>query len=253
MNYSSNEVNGPAVAAILTIEMLCGLTANGIVLVITITQRKSWTQPSAMFFTSLILAHLVMLLMYLPFISSAAGEWIFGNTLEGKEATCSFAAYVFWYSILAISMTLAAISFNRFLFIVKPNHYKTFMKPWVALCITISMWLLATLLNSTPLYGLGDFVYRSYGTCVPLFVGEKGYVFFIVGVFGLIVAIIIITSVWTLCFTRNFLRHQSQIILLVLVSISQRRNNYLEYLAQCLYFISYALHLLLLLEFLVNS
>ena len=66
------------------------------------------------------------------------------------------------------------------------------------------------------------------------FEGEKGYVLFIVAVFGLIVAIIIITSVWTLCFTRNFLRHQSQIILLVLVSISQRRNNYLEYLAQCL-------------------
>ena len=29
MNYSSNEVNGSAVAAILTIEMVCGLTANG--------------------------------------------------------------------------------------------------------------------------------------------------------------------------------------------------------------------------------
>ena len=91
-------------------------------------------------------------------------------------------------------MTLAAILCDRFLFIVKPNDYKTFMKPWVALCITISMWLLAALMNSTPLYGLGDFVYRSYGTCVPLFEGEKGYVLFIVAVFGLIVAIIIINQ-----------------------------------------------------------
>ena len=213
MNYSFNEVNGPAVAAILTIEMVCGWIANGIVLVITITQRKFWTQPSTIFFTSLILAHLVMLLLYLPFfiISSAAGEWIFGNTLEEKGATCSFAAYVFWYSLLTISMTLAAISFDRFLFIVKPNHHKTFMKPWVAVCLIISIWLLAALLNSTPLYGLGEFGYRSYGTCVPVWKGNRGYVFFMLTVFGLIIAIIIITSVWTLCFTRNFFKHQSKI------------------------------------------
>ena len=213
MNYSSNEVNGPAVAAILTIEMVCGFIANGIVLVITITQRKSWAQPSTIFFTSLILAHLVMLLLYLPFfiISSAAGEWIFGNTLEEKRATCSFAAYMVWYGAIVISMTLAAISFDRFLFIVKPNHHKTFMKPWVALCITISIWLLAALLNSTPLYGLGEFGYSPYGTCVPLWDSNKGYVFFMLTVFAFTVAIIIITSVWTLCFTRNFLIHQSEI------------------------------------------
>ena len=214
MNYSSNdEVNGPAVAAILTIEMVCGWIANGIVLVITITERKSWKQPSTIFFTSLILAHLVMLLLYLPFfiISSAAGEWIFGNTLEEKGATCSFAAYTFWYSILTISMTLAAISFDRFLFIVKPNYHKTFMRPWVALCLTISIWLLAAILNSTPLYGLGEFGYRSYGTCVPVWKGNKGYVFYMLTVFGLLLTVIIITSVWTLCFTRNFLKHQSKL------------------------------------------
>ena len=213
MNYSSNGVNGPTVAAILAVEMVSGLIANGFVLVITITQRKSWKESSTIFFTSLILAHLVMLLLYFPFfiVSSAAGEWIFGNTLEQKAATCSFAAYTAWYTILVISMTLAAISFDRFLFIVKPNHHKTFMKPCVALCLTISIWLLAALLNSTPLYGLGEFAYRPYGTCGPVWRGEKGYVSFMLTVVGLIVAIIIITSVWTLCFTRNFLTRQSEI------------------------------------------
>ena len=213
MNYSSNGVNGPAVAAILTIEMVSGLIANGFVLVITITQRKSWKESSTIFFTSLILAHLVMLLLYFPFfiISSAAGKWIFGNTLEEKAATCSFAAYTAWCTILVISMTLAAISFDQFLFIVKPNHHKTFMKPWVALCHTISIWLLAALLNSTPFYGLGEFAYRSYGTCGPVWKGNIGYVSFMLTMFGLIVAIIIITSVWTLCFTHNFLTRQSEI------------------------------------------
>ena len=72
------------------------------------------------------------------------------------------------------------------------------MKPWVALCHTISIWLLAALLNSTPFYGLGEFAYRSYGTCGPVWKGNIGYVSFMLTMFGLIVAIIIITSVWTL-------------------------------------------------------
>ena len=213
MNYSSDEVNGPAVAAILIIEMALGLVANGIVLAITFTQRKSWKQPSTIFFTSLILAHLVLLLLYLPFfiISSIAGEWIFGKTLQEKNVSCSVAGYIVWYSALVISMTLSVISFDRFLFIVKPNQYKAFMKQRVALCITIIIWLLAAVLNSTPLYGLGEFGYRSYGTCVPLWEDNKGYVFYMLTVFALAVSVIIITSVWTMCFTRKFLSHQSEI------------------------------------------
>lgn len=213
MNYSSDEVNGPAVAAILTIEMALGLVANVLVLVITFTQKQSWKQPSTIFFTSLILAHLVLLLLYLPFfiVSSIAGEWVFGKTLQEKRVSCSAAAYIVWYSALVISMTLSVISFDRFLFIVKPNQYKAFMKQKVALCITIIIWFLAALLNSTPFYGLGEFGYRSYGTCVPLWEDNRGYVFYMLIVFTLAVSVIIITSVWTMCFTRNFLSHQSEI------------------------------------------
>ena len=82
-----------AVAAVFSVEMILALIANGIVLLITITQRKSWKQSSTIFFTSLILAHLVMIMLYLPFtiIAFAAGEWIFGSTNEEKRGTCYFA------------------------------------------------------------------------------------------------------------------------------------------------------------------
>ena len=82
-----------AVAAVLSVEMILALIANGIVLLITITQRKSWKQSSTIFFTSLILAHLVMNILYLPFtiIAFAAGEWFFGSTNEEKRRTCYFA------------------------------------------------------------------------------------------------------------------------------------------------------------------
>ena len=75
-NFTLNEdVNGPVLAAVFAVEMILALVANGTVLLITITQRKSWKQSSTIFFTSLILAHLVLDALYLPFtvIALAAG------------------------------------------------------------------------------------------------------------------------------------------------------------------------------------
>ena len=76
------DFNAAAVAAVLTVEVILGLIANGVVLSIALYQRKSWKQPSTIFFTSLILAHLVSNLLNLPFsiIALPAGEWIFGST-----------------------------------------------------------------------------------------------------------------------------------------------------------------------------
>ena len=213
-NFTTEAINGPILAAVFAVEMTLALIANGIILLITITQRKSWKQSSTIFFTSLILAHLVMNILYLPLTIIAVGteEWVFGATYEEKKISCSFAAFTIWYMVLVISMTLAAISFDRFLFIVKPHLHKRFMRPWVALTLTIAIWLLAALLNSTPFFGIGEFGYATlYGTCVPYWEGYAVYVFYMLAVFALITGIIILTSVWTFCFTRNFLHNQSLI------------------------------------------
>ena len=142
-NFTLNKDFITVFAVVLSVKMILAVIANGIVLLITITQRKSWKQSSTIFFTSLILAHLVMNILYLPFtiIAFAAGEWIFGSTDEEKRGTCYFAAFAFWFTALVISMTVAAIS-DRFLFIVKPHLHKRFTRPWVVLTLTIALWIL---------------------------------------------------------------------------------------------------------------
>ena len=185
-------------AAVLSVEMLLGLIANGFVLLITITQRKSWKQSSTIFFTSLILAHLVMNILYVPFfiIAFAAGGWIFGSTDEQKRGTCHFAFFISWYIALVISMTVAAISFDRFLFIVKPHLHKRFMGPWVALTLTIFIWLLSPVLSSFQLYVFNrEF---SLDWCIT----ATDRLSFVIASFALsfiIVTIILITLVWTFC------------------------------------------------------
>ena len=208
-NYTFNEeFIGPAVAAVLIVEMILALIANGVVLSITLYQRKSLKQPSTIFFTSLILAHLVLNLLHLPFriIALAAGEWIFGSTDEEKRWTCYFAVFIFWWMVLVISLTLASISFDRFLFIVKPHLHKRFMRPWVALTLTIAIWILSAVLSSVPLLGYQ----LNIDTCTPSS-ASIGFVVYVILSSVIILGIIFVTSLWTFCFTRRFFKDQSVI------------------------------------------
>ena len=209
----TGEFSGPAVAAVLTVEMILGLITNGTVLFITLYQRKSWKQSSTIFFTSLILAHLVLnLQLSFSIIALAAGEWIFGRTDEEKTWTCIFAAWLQWSALAVLSFTLVALSFDRFFFIVKPHLHKRFMRPWVALTITIVIWIAAVILNLWPI--LHNFEHYGYlndlGGCSIVGVDIAAFVLFLVSNF-LIFGSIAITSLWTYCFTRSFVKAQSVI------------------------------------------
>ena len=205
-NFTLNDdINGPAVAAVLTVEMMLALIANGVVLSITLYQRKSLKQTSTIFFTSLILAHLVLNVLYLPFIIAlAAGEWIFGSTDEEKRGTCTFAAFTFWYLSLVLVMTVVAISFDRFLFIVKPHLHKRFMRPWVALTLTIAIWILSAVLSSVHVFG-----FHLY--CLSSSVDGFGFGIYITLLLVIILGIIFITSLWTFCYARSYFKDHSVI------------------------------------------
>uniref|UniRef100_A0A1X7USW7 G-protein coupled receptors family 1 profile domain-containing protein n=1 Tax=Amphimedon queenslandica TaxID=400682 RepID=A0A1X7USW7_AMPQE len=155
----TGDINSPTYAAALGIEGVIGIIANVAVLLMTLYQRKSWNQSSTIFFTSLLLSNLIIALWFLmSSIAVGAEEWIFGNTFEEKNATCLVVAYLIWNCSIITMMTLAAISFDRFLFIVKPHLHKRFMRPRVALILIIGVWLLCSLINTTPFYGFGVFM-----------------------------------------------------------------------------------------------
>ena len=155
---TTGEVNGSALAAGFAIEGLVGLIANITVLAITLYQQKSWKQSSTVFFTSFLLANIVTVMyMLLSSISIGAGEWILGSTFEEKRATCTFTAYVIWLDSMALTMTIAAISFDRFHFIVKPHHHKYLMNSWFALIVAISLWVLSAVVNMAPFYGHNEY------------------------------------------------------------------------------------------------
>ena len=215
-NYTfTGDFSPEAVAGVLSIEMILALIANGVVLVITIYQRKSWKQSSTIFFTSLILAHLVLTL-YLPFTIAAlaAGEWIIGSTDEEKQGTCDFTGFIIIYCGYVMLMTLSLVSIDRFLFIVKPHLHKRFMSPRVALVLVIIVWMLTAAIFCLGFINGSGVVYQYIDNVGGCYVYSTSPIpsIFRFSFASLILSIIIITSVWTFCFTRKFINNQSMIV-----------------------------------------
>ena len=214
LNYTlASDVNGPLLAAALILELTGAIMANTIVLAATISQYKSFKVPSTILFTSLIMVHYEMAVLYMSswLISAATGEWVFGGSVEEKEVTCNIAGFILKHSIMVINATLAAISVDRWLFIVKPIFYQQYVKPKVAVIVVISIWIITALISTTPFFGMGQFVFGSFGSCESKFEGEIAFTLVVLVVFLPEIGIIVVTSIWTYCFMQKFLREQAHL------------------------------------------
>ena len=88
---------------------------------------------------NLALVNLLMTVLFMSFmvVASAAEEWIIGRSDNERDILCQITAFIFAYTVGVSVHTLAAISFDRSLSIVKPHHHKKYMTWKVALGIVI--------------------------------------------------------------------------------------------------------------------
>ena len=207
----SEDINGPVLSAFYALVMVAGFAANLFVIIVTFCHPRSLKKPSTIFLTNLLLADLVADVFVLPFcvIATASSGWIFGESVEEKHGVCQFAGFMYWYSILIVTSSLAIVSFDRFLSIVKPLVHKQYMKPHTVVIIVVIAWITLAILNTTPMYGFGKFYYDSdEGTCTPALFGEPFYLVFMAIIFLIILGIIVVTSIWTCLFTRRYLQRR---------------------------------------------
>ena len=208
----SEDINGPLLAAVIGIEMLAGLITNSFVLILTLCYLKDWKQPSNIFLTNMLLNNLVIILLVMPFsiITAASSEWIFGSTMNQKESVCQFVGCVFAYSSFVATESLVLVSFDQFFFIVKALQYDKYMTVNKAVIIVAVSWILAVVLSILPLLGFGVYEFvQSFGTCIPGWQGQTGYSIYLFLVILILVGSIIVTTIWTLCFTRKYLKDKA--------------------------------------------
>ena len=202
-------VNGPLLAVFVGIDLFLTFVINLFVLIFTFCHPRSLKQPSIIFLTNFLLVNLMMATLVMPciIVTGIFGEWIFGETPEEKNATCQFFGFVLVYALQLIIMTLTVISVDRFYFIVKPLFYKRVMNTSVAVVVVTSVWIISCLMHIPPFLGLGEYKFlESLGTCGFLWIGQRDYVLYLCSFNSVFIIIIVVTTLWTFCFSRKFIQ-----------------------------------------------
>ena len=210
--FSYNQtINGPILATAVGLEIILGLTTNLLVLIFSLCHPKILKLSSNIFLTNFVLGNLVIVILYMPtvIVTIATGEWVFGETTKQKDISCHFFGFIFAQSIFLSVFTLTAISFDRFLFIVKPFIHKRFMKTWVAAVIVIILWAMSIILCIPPFFGINRYAFSpTNAACIPSWDSTSNTVYLVctVLVVTTCIAIIAVTSLWTFCFTHNYIK-----------------------------------------------
>ena len=220
MNYSNednytftvdNGLYGPAIGAFVGLQAIAAITANSLVLLLTFCNPKVLKQPLIIFLTNLAIANLIgsVFLASTYAITVGAGEWIFGETIQQKIATCQVQGVIKTYTLCGSNLAFALISTDRFLFIVKPLIYKNHVKPWTAVTACIGSWMISGIIGILPILGLGMYRFESStAVCVIDATANAAKIFIVILVVFVFAcgATISVTTLWTFCFTRNFLK-----------------------------------------------
>ena len=216
-NYNftlSPDVHGVLLSVAVGIEFVFSFIINLFLLIFTLCHPKKLKEPSVMFLTNFVFANLLLIVVFMPsiIVTAATGEWVFGRTPEEKNGTCQLVGFVFYYSGFLTLLTLAVISVDRFLFIVEPFVHERFMrKTWVALIILICVWILSCLINIPPYLGLGKYAFLpSIASCGLIWPGQRYYLIYFCILSSTVIMIILITTVWTFCFTRRLIYNIKQ-------------------------------------------
>ncbi|CAB1333973.1 unnamed protein product [Coregonus sp. 'balchen'] len=120
--------------------LVLGLLGNGLVLVILVQKRRSWSV------TDTFILHLgvadTLLLLTLPLLAAqAAGGWRFGTPL------CKITGAMFTINFYCGIFLLACISLDRYLSVVHAVQMYSRRKPWMVQASCLSVWLLSLLLS----------------------------------------------------------------------------------------------------------
>ena len=139
----SGNINGPAIAFFVTLQLLLALPSNLFIVVHSLSHRKRFKQSAIILLFSLALSNLLMTLFYMPFVIVASGaqEWILGDSNYSRNILCQINGFTYEYSVIVTSHILVIISFDRFLFIVKAMGNRQIMTWKVTLAIMAAVWV----------------------------------------------------------------------------------------------------------------
>ncbi|XP_072037793.1 G-protein coupled receptor 161-like [Amphiura filiformis] len=148
-------------AVCVSFVMVLALAGNTIIIAV-IVRTEALRNITGLFLVNLAIADLCVILFTMPFIIDVAiwGQWRF---TESWCTACGFLEELFTAASIA---TLALISYDRYVAIVKPLHYQQLITPLRAGLVLVYIWFHSTVLASLPLFNFAEYSYvRDVGAC----------------------------------------------------------------------------------------
>ena len=207
----------PVVAAVLALYFLVAFGWNLFIIITFLTKRKMLREAANILLLNLAIADLMVALTQMLFgiVTESSSEFVFGNTDSVRCGMCNFVG-VFFMLVYGVSMhTLAALSFDRFLLLYKPFHYKKWMRQRNTVVLVLIIWFISIFLAIPPTFGFGQIEFNGrFGSCVPRFTGNNlksnlGNFYYVayVSLESLFPIITIsVCSFWTYWFVNKFLK-----------------------------------------------
>ena len=203
-------VNGPLLATAVAIQFTITLIVNLFIAIFTLGHIKILKVPSHIFLTNFVVNNLMIALINMPsnIITAANGEWIYGNTIKEKTASCQLMGFVFSCFCCVTIVTLAIISIDRFLFIVKPLFYRKFLNTPVAVTIIVGVWIISALVCVPPLFGFGStYEFDAYSAgCAISWTADRGYITMTLILAAGCIATVVVTTLWTFFYAKKFIQ-----------------------------------------------
>lgn len=202
------------VATIIILVFICVIGNSMLCFIICYNQHLR--TPANLFCINLSLADFLIGSIILPFwaVATSWQAWHLPTTL------CFMTAFMSIALMTNSTLTLAAISVDRYLCICHPLHYPVLVTHKRVLTLIFFIWLFGLLLASSPFWGWGKYKFRpqKIPLCSPVFTGYVAYSSFLWTVIIIAPVVIILCSY---CLILKAVKNQVQRIGIVESQIPQ--------------------------------
>ena len=155
---SSEDSRSPAAiaiqAAFMLIIILSSLVGNTLI-VLAMYRNISLRSITSVFIANLAMADFLLALLGMPFTmaSSITYDWVFG------KVWCTINGMFNSIFCIASMLSLAAVSIDRYVAIIKPLQYPLIMTSRLAFCMISYVWFHAIILSFLPVFGWSKYIY----------------------------------------------------------------------------------------------
>ena len=198
---------------LLALILLIGIITNVFIIIYTFCHPRSLRKSSIIFLLGSSFVNVAALIFIIPvqITTISAEEWVFGSTTEEKELACIISSCFTGIPVRATIYSLATISVDRFLFLVKPLVYKRYIKPVTS---AIAMVAILLCLGAYQVVAV-SFDEAEFNLGIPLCIisiQSAHPILIAVGIIVIVAPVIVIavTTVWTFISTHQFIRNDHQ-------------------------------------------